>query len=379
MRLQRRAAITLIGCFVIASCSSSTTTSAPPSTGATTLAPVAASSSAPTTVAPTTTTAAPTTSAALSTTLAATTTAATAATTTAALPAKKSTTIADLLALKRPIVLAHGGGEDSFPHSTLFAHGESAKAGVDMLDLDVQLTKDNVLVVQHDDNVGRQTESTAKVADLTFAEINAFDDAYWFTADCVCKDKPEAAYLYRGIRTGNKPAPLGYTGEDFAIPRFADLAKRFPGLPLNIEIKGVAPAAFPAAAALAKELTALGRLDSVVVTSFDDLVVTEFHRLAPTVEMTPGLGASANWILKREPLPDGMRILQLPPVYTKIDVLTQENIDASLKAGYPIWVWPNDRTLENTASYLTFMKQGIAGLNINLPALGVDAVKQFAK
>ena len=289
----------------------------------------------------------------------------------------KPRTVKDLLALKRPIVLAHAGGEDQFPHSSLFAFGESAKANVDMLDLDVQLTKDGTLVIQHDETVERQTESTANVADLTFEQINALDNAYWFTADCVCKDKPEASYLYRGIRTGSKPTPFGYSRADFAVPRFSDLARKYPTTPLNIEIKGAGAAAFPAAAALAKELAALGRLDSAVVTSFDDSVVDEFRRLAPTVELTPGLGASSKWILNREPLPNGMRILQLPPVFQKIPVLTPENIKASVEAGYPIWVWPNDRTLENTASYLAFLKQGITGLNANFPSQGVDAVRAF--
>jgi glycerophosphoryl diester phosphodiesterase len=287
--------------------------------------------------------------------------------------------VRDLLTLKRPVVLAHAGGEDQFPHSTLFAFGESMKANVDMLDLDVQLTKDNVLIVQHDDDVKRQTQSTSKVADLTFEQINTLDNAYWFTADCVCTDKPDASYIYRGIRSGAKPAPAGYVPGDFAIPRFSDLVKKYPNTPLNIEIKGTGEAAFPAAAELAKELTELGRLDGAVVTSFDDKLVDEFRRIAPTVELTPGLGASSAWILGRTPLPNGMRILQLPPEFNGIQVLTPDNINASIAAGYPIWVWPNQRELENKDSYLKFLKDGITGLNANFPSQGVEAVAIFAK
>jgi glycerophosphoryl diester phosphodiesterase len=355
-------------CLTVASCSSSSLSSTPGTTVAATTAALSA------------------TTAATATTLAATTTTAAATTTsppTTAMPTPTSTpnpkTVNDLLALKRPIVLAHAGGEDQFPHSTLFAFGESMKADVDVLDLDVQLTKDNVLIVQHDDDVKRQTESTAKVADLTFDQINALDNAYWFTADCVCIDKPEASYIYRGIRTGAKPPPAGYTAGDFAIPRFSDLVKKYPNTLLNIEMKGNGEAAFPAAVELAKELTDLGRLDSAVVTSFDDKVVDEFRRIAPTVELTPGLGASSAWILARTPLPNGMRILQLPPEFSGIEVLTLDNIKASTAAGYPIWVWPNQRALENKDSYLKFLKDGITGLNANFPSEGVEAVALFAK
>ena len=99
-------------------------------------------------------------------------------------------TVEELLHLGRPIVLAHTGGEDEFPASTMFAFGESMKAGVDMLDLNVQLTHDGILVVHHDDAVDGATDGTGKLADLDYAAIRALDDAYWFTADCVCKDRP---------------------------------------------------------------------------------------------------------------------------------------------------------------------------------------------
>jgi glycerophosphoryl diester phosphodiesterase len=361
-------------CLTVVSCSSSSTSSA-----SVTTAPTATTVLAATTAAPITTQAATTSSSSTEATITAPPTTAPPTTSPPTTVVPKAKTVKDLLALKRPVVLAHAGGEDQFPHSTLFAFGESMKANVDMLDLDVQLTKDNVLIVQHDDDVKRQTESTAKVTDLTFEQINALDNAYWFTADCVCTDKSDASYIYRGIRSGAKPAPAGYVPGDFAIPRFSDLVKKYPNTPLNIEIKGSGEAAFPAAAELAKELTELGRLDATVVTSFDDKVVDEFRRIAPTVELTPGLGASSAWILARTPLPNGMRILQLPPEFNGIQVLTPDNIKASIAAGYPIWVWPNQRELENKDSYLKFLKDGITGLNANFPSQGVEAVSTFAK
>jgi len=145
--------------------------------------------------------------------------------------------VQQLLDLGRPMVLAHAGGEDEFPHSTPFAYGESVKAGVDMLDFDVQLTSDGVLVVQHDEDVERTTNGTGKVAEMTYDQLAQLDNAYWFTQACTCRDQPEDAYIYRGIRTGAKPAPPGYTPDDFVIPRFKDIASRFPALPVNIEIK----------------------------------------------------------------------------------------------------------------------------------------------
>ena len=115
-----------------------------------------------------------------STSTSATSTSTTSTTTTVPAPPPPAT-IADLLALERPIVLAHTGGEDEFPGSTMFAFGESMKAGVDMLDLNVQLTGDGVVIIQHDDTVDRTTEGTGDVVDMDLATIQALDNAYSFT------------------------------------------------------------------------------------------------------------------------------------------------------------------------------------------------------
>ncbi len=300
------------------------------------------------------------------------------ATTTTEPPTRYAATIDELLAIGRPIVLAHTAGEDQFPASTLYGFGESVKAGVDMLDLNVLLTKDGVLVVQHDDTVDRSTNGTGAVADLTYDEVSALDDAYWFTADCgVCNDRPEADYLYRGIRTGDRPPPAGYSPDDFAIPSFRQLVERFPDIPLNIEIKGSGDAAKAAADELLVELDDLGRADASVVASFDDEIVSYFHSIAPDIEVSPGLGVLTAYVLDSTPVPDGMRILQLPPVYSDLQVITPELVTRTKADGYPIWVWPNNRDLENYDAYLAFLQQGIDGLNINFPEQGVQAVHDF--
>lgn len=54
--------------------------------------------------------------------------------------------------------IAHQGGEDEAPSNTMFAFKTAiADRGADMLELDVQLTKDGQLVVIHDDTVTRTT------------------------------------------------------------------------------------------------------------------------------------------------------------------------------------------------------------------------------
>ncbi len=299
-------------------------------------------------------------------------------TTTTEPPVTYAATIDELLNIGRPIVLAHTAGEDEFPASTLFAFGESVKAGVDMLDLNINITKDAELVVQHDDTVDRNTDGTGKTADLTMAEISVLDAAYWFSADCSdCRDKPEADYLYRGIRTGEQDPPAGYTADDFALPTLRQLVERFPDIPLNIEIKGEGDVAKRTADVLAVQLKELGRSEASVVASFQDDVVSYYHSIDPDTEVSPGLNVLTAYVLNSTPIPDGMRILQLPPEFSGLQVITPELVARATADGNPIWVWPNQRELENLASYKDFLEQGIVGLNINFPAQGVQAVNEF--
>ena len=51
---------------------------------------------------------------------------------------------------KRPLNIAHRGGAKLWPENTLFAFEQSASAGFDGAELDVQLSRDGRLVVFHD-------------------------------------------------------------------------------------------------------------------------------------------------------------------------------------------------------------------------------------
>jgi len=74
---------------------------------------------------------------------------------------------------------AHRGAMETHPENTLVAFREAIKAGAHMIEFDVQLTKDNKMVVIHDGTVDRTTDGTGKVSELTFAEIRKLDAGSW--------------------------------------------------------------------------------------------------------------------------------------------------------------------------------------------------------
>lgn len=286
--------------------------------------------------------------------------------------------IRELIDTGTPLNLAHAGGDQAAPHSTPFAFAEAVAAGADVLEMDVQLTGDGVLVVQHDDTVDKTTEASGPVGEFTYAELRALDNAYWFSPECwPCHDRPVDEYVYRGIRTGDVPPPEGYTADDFAVPTFREIATRFPDLPLDIEIKGEYPDAVRVAEVLAAELAELGREESVVVVSFDDDVVDAFHELAPDVSVSPGLGRLTEWFLTGAELEPHFEVLQLPPFQGEVEVINAEVVQRIHDEGRVVWVWPDSAsTQENEAFYRKLLTDGVDGVIAGRPAVMTTALAQ---
>jgi glycerophosphoryl diester phosphodiesterase len=78
--------------------------------------------------------------------------------------------------------IAHRGASGRFPENTLAAFGAAIKAGAEMCELDVQLTRDKALAVIHDATVDRTTNGRGAVAELTIAEIKRLDAGAKFGA-----------------------------------------------------------------------------------------------------------------------------------------------------------------------------------------------------
>ena len=105
---------------------------------------------------------------------------------------------------RRPLHIAHQGGESEVPSATMYALKTAIRKGADMLEVDVHATADGELVLLHDTTVDRTTEGTGNVEDLTLAEVQALDAAYWFVPGRnAVHDAPAADYALRGIRTGD--------------------------------------------------------------------------------------------------------------------------------------------------------------------------------
>lgn len=72
-------------------------------------------------------------------------------------------------------VIAHRGGAATAPENTMAAFRKALAQKADAIELDVQMTKDGVPVVIHDETVDRTTNGSGAVRDLTLEQLRALD------------------------------------------------------------------------------------------------------------------------------------------------------------------------------------------------------------
>lgn len=75
---------------------------------------------------------------------------------------------------KNVLVVCHRGDWRNFPENSIPAIESVIKMGADVVELDIQLTKDSVLVLMHDGTIDRCTTGKGRVADLTYEELQKF-------------------------------------------------------------------------------------------------------------------------------------------------------------------------------------------------------------
>jgi glycerophosphoryl diester phosphodiesterase len=249
---------------------------------------------------------------------------------------------------RAPLNIAHQGGEDEFPSNTLYAFRKAVRAGADMLELDIGVTKDGKVIVMHDTTVDGKTNGHGTVASKTLEQIKRLDAAYWFApgkADHYSHDHRASAYRFRGVATGRRPAPKGFSAADFRVPTLSEVMRAFPHTPINIEIKGRTPDEdvseyLENAEVLARLLKGSRRRDLIVV-SFQQDAVDRFHKLDPKIGTAPGIGGFANWLTGKSP-GRGVVAFQVPITYafgeTLLEITTAENVARAHSEGY---AWQN--------------------------------------
>lgn len=98
-----------------------------------------------------------------------------------------------------PLILGHRGASAYAPENTLAAFHLARELGADGIELDVQLTRDRVPVVIHDDDVDRTTDGKGRVSGMTVAEITRLDAGSWKSDEYRGEPIPTLAQVFDAL------------------------------------------------------------------------------------------------------------------------------------------------------------------------------------
>lgn len=227
--------------------------------------------------------------------------------------------------------IAHRGAAGTRPELTRPAFERALELGVDMIELDVQLTRDGQLVVLHDLELGRTVAGAGAVREHTLAELNALDAGAWFALE------------YAGAR----------------VPSLAEVLDLVGGRAgLNVEIKSP-PADWDAtAAALLDLLAATERLGDTIVSSFATGALRAVRDRSATVRLgvlwsTPD--TDAMWLLAES--------LSAHAVHPHWGLVDDALIDQAHDRGLQVITW----TVNEPAAIAHMAALGIDGIISDFP------------
>lgn len=258
---------------------------------------------------------------------------------------------------RRVIAFAHQGGSYEGPSSTLAAIAHALDVGCSAIELDVHATSDRRIVVCHDSTVERTTAHRGAIAGLSLDELRQMDNAFWWSpGETVSPGLSPAHYPYRGL------APRDLR---FSIVTLEEVARTFPGVLLNLDIKQTDPEVEPYEELLARELRRLERTDSVIVASFHDRAIVRFRQLAPEVATSAATGEVSAFFysLDGHPVVPPAQVLQVPARFADIEVVSERFVDVAHEMGVAVHVW----TVNELDEMRRLLDLGVDGLISDTP------------
>lgn len=153
--------------------------------------------------------------------------------------------------------IAHGGGQGHAPPNTLEALKRADEMGADVLEIDLQLTKDGVLILHHDDTLDRITDMKGPIADKTWAALQQADSGY------------------HTVINGQS-----FRGKGVKIARLEQAFQQFPNRRWVIEIKNDTEVA---SSRLCQLISRFNETNRVIVASFHHGAMQTFRKVCPEV------------------------------------------------------------------------------------------------
>jgi len=249
----------------------------------------------------------------------------------------------------RPMVIAHRGHGVAAPENTLAAYILAKEAGAEMIETDVNITKDGFLVIIHDWKLGRTTDLKGKVHEFTLEELRKADAGSWF-------DKK-------------------YTGEKIPTLEEAMQFGQQNNIYMCFEVKSDnAERAIAISTRLVEALRKKDAFEWAFMSSYYHESLAEAKKIAPQLMLAP------------ERIPDDVEP-DLDEAFRQVRSLKSEVLQIHYKYLYPnivkamreegiaLWAWPTTTEEEIVPA----IKTGADGVMGDDPTLAVKLVNQLCR
>lgn len=217
----------------------------------------------------------------------------------------------------RAEIIAHGGGQGARPPNTLAALDAAVTMGADVLEIDIQQTRDGVLVLRHDATLERTTDMAGRISDLTYAEVAQADAG------------------------DNEVAGGNYSGEGIGVPTLDKAFAAHPAARWVIEIK---PDTDAAAIATCEAIRKNGVGARALVASFHDAAIKVFRAACPEVATSMSRRETTRFILAAYVglsrfLPLEAVAIQIPERSGRLQLATRRTLAATRRRGVRMQIW----------------------------------------
>jgi glycerophosphoryl diester phosphodiesterase len=246
--------------------------------------------------------------------------------------------IRDLLK-QGPLAVAHRGDPMIKPQNTRSSFLSALAYDIDMIETDVNMTKDGHLVVIHDQIVDFTSNGKGEVAGYTLAEIRRLDFGSWM------------GQSFSGERIMTLPEILDLVGE-------RDVA-------LNIEIKNGPRVYEGIEEKVIATVNESGAVDRVIVSSFDHRSIKKVKGLAPRILC--GILFSGAFI---DPITPA-RLAGADGLHPEYNWVREELVTAARAAGLFVNVW----TVDSEQQIQRMAALGVSGIISNYPQRLVATLK----
>lgn len=257
-----------------------------------------------------------------------------------------------------PRLLAHRGMPQEYPENTMISFEKAVEFGVDVIETDTHLTKDEQFVISHDADVSRVSNGQGLIADFTLAQLKNLDAGHEFTPD------------------GGKMFP--YRGKGITFISVGEMLEAFPKQRFNIDLKDNNPSQVTLWAELIKEHDAM---DRVLTASQFSKNLTLVRREFPDMATSFSAGEVLRFYIRNKfgglkrlkKKKFGGNALQVPVKMAGLRIVSEKAIQNAHELGFKMHVW----TINDVPTMKALFQMGVDAIFTDNPRILKEVIRNL--